>query len=246
MRHHTNLITGRQPIVSHLHVWGCTTNMKQHNNNTSLNPTSDKCILVGYTSTIHNYKVMNRKFGTIHDHNNIEFNENELISVNIDTQRVNRQTGGIPKQVTNNTINTDSVSSSHTTQPSTASVGVDVDEVEYDNDTNTDTFMPAHSDALIPAELSKIKLTRTDNKQHTLKSNTQHNILRQLLSELAIKQKQPTTLYCDNLDAVTLTHNPVHYKLSKHIDIRYHRIRDEIRNNTLSVSILMVMITHLI
>ena len=36
------------------------------------------------------------------------------------------------------------------------------------------------------------------------------------------------TLNCDNQGAIALSRNPVHHQRSKHIDIRYHFIRDEI------------------
>ena len=59
--------------------------------------------------------------------------------------------------------------------------------------------------------------------------------LRNLLNELKIKQYNPTILYCDNQGAIALAHNPTHHKLTKHIDIRYHRVRNEIENNNIII-----------
>ena len=56
-----------------------------------------------------------------------------------------------------------------------------------------------------------------------------------LLNELGIDQSRPTELWCDNQGSIALSCNPTHHKLTKHIDVRYHRIRDEIADGTLSI-----------
>ncbi|KAK3784573.1 hypothetical protein RRG08_003381 [Elysia crispata] len=43
------------------------------------------------------------------------------------------------------------------------------------------------------------------------------------------------TLNCDNQGAIALSKNPVHHQRSKHIDIRYHFVRDEISNGHMKV-----------
>lgn len=58
---------------------------------------------------------------------------------------------------------------------------------------------------------------------------------RNLLNELLIDQSTPTILYCDNQGAIALSNYPNNFKLSKHIDIRYHRIRDEIERNNIVI-----------
>lgn len=47
-----------------------------------------------------------------------------------------------------------------------------------------------------------------------------------LLAELHQEQNFPTTIYCDNRSAIALTRNPVFHGISKHIDIKFHYIRD--------------------
>ncbi|CAH9074982.1 unnamed protein product [Cuscuta epithymum] len=50
--------------------------------------------------------------------------------------------------------------------------------------------------------------------------------LRNLLSELTGRKPKPVTLYIDNKSAIALIKNPVFHKRSKHIDTRFHFIRE--------------------
>ena len=43
------------------------------------------------------------------------------------------------------------------------------------------------------------------------------------------------TMYCDNQGAIKLAKNPVQHQRSKHIDIRYHFIREEIQKGVLQL-----------
>ena len=45
----------------------------------------------------------------------------------------------------------------------------------------------------------------------------------------------PTTIYCDNQPSILLAENPLIHQRSKHIDIKYQFIRDEIKKNTIKV-----------
>ena len=49
---------------------------------------------------------------------------------------------------------------------------------------------------------------------------------RKLLSDLFDLQLDATCIYCDNQSCVKLSENPVFHDKSKHIDIKYHYIRD--------------------
>ena len=53
--------------------------------------------------------------------------------------------------------------------------------------------------------------------------------LRNLLQELRLSQEEPTKIFVDNKSAIALAKNPVFHNRSKHIDTRYHYIRDCIR-----------------
>jgi hypothetical protein len=50
--------------------------------------------------------------------------------------------------------------------------------------------------------------------------------LRRLLGELAGEEARPPTLMVDNKPAIALTKNPVLHDWSKHIDIKFHFLRD--------------------
>ncbi|CAJ2639360.1 unnamed protein product [Trifolium pratense] len=55
--------------------------------------------------------------------------------------------------------------------------------------------------------------------------------LRNLLKELSLPQKEPTKIFVDNKSAIALAKNPVFHDRSKHIDTRYHYIRECVSNN---------------
>lgn len=50
--------------------------------------------------------------------------------------------------------------------------------------------------------------------------------LRRMLEVLGNQQQDSTTIYCDNVSAIRLSRNPVMHGRSKHIDVRYHFLRD--------------------
>ena len=50
--------------------------------------------------------------------------------------------------------------------------------------------------------------------------------LRNLLKELNLPQEEPTKIFVDNRSAIALAKNPVFHDRSKHIDTRYHYIRE--------------------
>ncbi|GJW86882.1 retrovirus-related pol polyprotein from transposon TNT 1-94 [Tanacetum coccineum] len=54
--------------------------------------------------------------------------------------------------------------------------------------------------------------------------------LKNLLSELQSQQHEATEIRIDNKSAIELARNPVHHERSKHIDVRFHFIREQIRN----------------
>ena len=44
------------------------------------------------------------------------------------------------------------------------------------------------------------------------------------------RQEDRTTIYCDNISSIALSKNPVFHGRSKHIEIRYHFIRELVEN----------------
>lgn len=59
--------------------------------------------------------------------------------------------------------------------------------------------------------------------------------LRSLLSELADQELKPVTLLVDNKSAIALMKNPVFHGRSKHIDTRYHFIRECVERRQIQV-----------
>ncbi|XP_053956123.1 uncharacterized protein LOC128861765 [Anastrepha ludens] len=60
---------------------------------------------------------------------------------------------------------------------------------------------------------------------------------RSLLQEMGFNEytKKPTTIMCDNQSAQFLVKNPIVHQRSKHIDIRYHYLRDKYHGNELNI-----------
>ncbi|KAE8676644.1 hypothetical protein F3Y22_tig00111582pilonHSYRG00249 [Hibiscus syriacus] len=59
--------------------------------------------------------------------------------------------------------------------------------------------------------------------------------LRNLLKEIGLIQEEPTKVCVDNKSAIALSKNPVFHDRSKHIDIRYHYIRECVARNDVEV-----------
>ena len=65
--------------------------------------------------------------------------------------------------------------------------------------------------------------------------NLSKTLLRQLNTDLQGKQSEPTILYEDNQAAICLSKNPQWHGRSKHIDIRYHFIREQVNNQNIEL-----------
>lgn len=59
--------------------------------------------------------------------------------------------------------------------------------------------------------------------------------LRTLLNGVGCKCDKPTTLYVDNQSAIRLIRNPEFHKRTKHIDIKYHYVREKVENHEIEV-----------
>ena len=57
--------------------------------------------------------------------------------------------------------------------------------------------------------------------------------LRRLLSGLFECEVEATMVHCDNQSGIKLSKNPVFHDRSKHIDIRYHFLRDCVQRGTI-------------
>ena len=59
--------------------------------------------------------------------------------------------------------------------------------------------------------------------------------MRRVLKDLMHQQDQSTTIYCDNKSTIALSKNHVFHKRKKHIDTRYHFIRELVNNGEISL-----------
>ncbi|KAK7864174.1 hypothetical protein R5R35_004089 [Gryllus longicercus] len=60
--------------------------------------------------------------------------------------------------------------------------------------------------------------------------------IRQFLDDIGEPVQEPTNLKMDNQGALCLVKNPVFHKRTKHVDIKYHYIREKLEEGTISVS----------
>jgi hypothetical protein len=61
--------------------------------------------------------------------------------------------------------------------------------------------------------------------------------IRTILRDFGVQQNQPTLVYEDNLTCIVVSINPVFRKLSRHIDIRHHYIRELCLGNLVKTSV---------
>lgn len=59
--------------------------------------------------------------------------------------------------------------------------------------------------------------------------------LRRMLISLDVRMDEPTVVFCDNKGAIELSSNPTFHKKSKHIETKFHRIRQEQGKGELTV-----------
>ncbi len=81
-----------------------------------------------------------------------------------------------------------------------------------------------------------VALSSTDAEYQALSIATQEVMYyRQLLNELKWPQVGPTQLLGDNQGALDLTVSTKHHPRVKHIDIRFHFIREQVKMNTIDL-----------
>ena len=55
--------------------------------------------------------------------------------------------------------------------------------------------------------------------------------LRKLLADRGQEQSLPTKLYCDNKSAIAIAQNPVQHGKTKHMNVKFHYIREAEKNS---------------
>ena len=72
----------------------------------------------------------------------------------------------------------------------------------------------------------RVSLSTTEAEFVAMCESTKELIwMRRLLASVGCEQTGPSTLYCDNQGAIKLVHNPEFHRRTKHIDVKYHFIR---------------------
>jgi hypothetical protein len=59
--------------------------------------------------------------------------------------------------------------------------------------------------------------------------------LRAFLGGLGLNASAPTTVHCDSQGAIALAKNPEHHQRSKHIDMRYHFVREQVTGGAIAL-----------
>lgn len=79
-----------------------------------------------------------------------------------------------------------------------------------------------------------IALSTVEAEYVALSGATQEAIwLRRLMRDLSTSVEKPTVIMEDNQGAIALAGNPIGHKRTKHIDIRYHFIREKVQDGTI-------------
>ena len=85
----------------------------------------------------------------------------------------------------------------------------------------------------------KLVATSTCNSEYIALSEAVSECiwLQQLLKDLNMKgvHSRPANMYCDNTSAIALSRNACHHRRSKHIDIKYHHVRDHLAQGTITL-----------
>ena len=59
--------------------------------------------------------------------------------------------------------------------------------------------------------------------------------LRKFMVDLFCQELRPTIIHCDNHSCIKLSKNPVFHDRSKHIEIKYHFIRDYVQRGAVEL-----------
>ena len=59
--------------------------------------------------------------------------------------------------------------------------------------------------------------------------------LKRLVTELGVEQEAASVLFCDSQSAIHLTKNQMYHERTKHIDVRFHFLRDEVSEGNIVV-----------
>jgi hypothetical protein len=90
--------------------------------------------------------------------------------------------------------------------------------------------------AWISKKQSSISLSITEAKYiAATECCTQVEWMKQTLQDIKMVFEEPTTIYCDNTSAISLSKNPVQHSTSNHIPIKYHYLRNHAENKNIKL-----------
>ena len=83
---------------------------------------------------------------------------------------------------------------------------------------------------------ASVTKSTTEAEYVALSQATQEAIwMRRLLSDIGCKSEEPTTMYEDNQGAIEISKNARFHNRTKHIDVRFHFVREKVLSNEVKV-----------
>ena len=82
-----------------------------------------------------------------------------------------------------------------------------------------------------------IALSSCEAEYMALSATTQESIyLANVMEDFISAKFIPVSVFSDNQGAIALSKHPVHHHRTKHVDIKYHFIRDNVNNNKINLN----------
>ncbi|PKU61819.1 Retrovirus-related Pol polyprotein from transposon TNT 1-94 [Dendrobium catenatum] len=98
------------------------------------------------------------------------------------------------------------------------------------------TFMGPNLISWTVKKQATVAKSSTEAEYRSLSAATSDVLwLRRLAAELHLPQPAPTVIHCDNTSAIATAKNPVFHSRTKHIEIDYHFIRQQISSGDIQL-----------
>ncbi|KAH8342568.1 hypothetical protein KR084_005249 [Drosophila pseudotakahashii] len=83
---------------------------------------------------------------------------------------------------------------------------------------------------------SVVALSSTEAEYIALSTAAREAIyLRRLLGDMGWPNQEPITIFGDNISSHHIARNPIHHKRTKHIDIKFHYVREKVESNEINL-----------
>ena len=98
-------------------------------------------------------------------------------------------------------------------------------------------FYLANGPISYKSKLQSITAQSTTEAEYIALANSakEATYIKALITELGLYQQSNIPIYSDNNGAIQLANNPAYHERSKHINVRYHFIRQKLADNTISI-----------